>query len=104
MVMTAIAAVGMGMIVWGFRDSIQTLLLAGEKMVAFEQLPYVFNLLLVYSVLSAIVAPVLDLLRLKSRSMQFSVVNILKLAITLGITVYFVVDLRKGLAGVYDRL
>ena len=102
MVMTTIAAVGMGMIVWGFKDSVEALLLAGEEMASFDQLPYVFHLLLVYSVLSAIVAPVLDLLRLKSRSVQFSVVNILKLAVTLGVTVYFVVGLKRGIAGVYE--
>lgn len=102
MVMTTIAAVGMGMIVWGFQDSVEALLLAGEEMASFDQLPYVFHLLLVYSVLSAIVAPVLDLLRLKSRSVQFSVVNILKLAVTLGVTVYFVVGLKRGIAGVYE--
>lgn len=102
MLMTTVAAVGMGMILWGFRDSIEGLLLAGEKMESFEQLPYVFNLLLVYSVLSAIVAPVLDLLRLKSRSVQFSVVNILKLVVTLGVTVYFIVGRQKGITGVYE--
>ena len=43
MLMTTVAAVGMGMILWGFRDSIEGLLLAGEKMESFEQLPYGFN-------------------------------------------------------------
>ena len=102
MVMTTIVALCMGSIVWGFRDSVMALLLAGEKMKEYGQLPYVFNLLLGYSVLMAVVAPVLDLLRLKSRAVQYSVVNILKLVVTLGLTVYFVVGLQRGIAGVYE--
>ncbi len=59
------------------------------------------RLLILSSALQAINNLINTLMRLQSKSVQFSVVNLLKLVIVLCLTIYFIVYRRMGVPGIY---
>jgi len=63
---------------------------------------YVFVLLLISAALQILARSVLSLMRLQRRPLLFTTTNILKLLVTLGLTIYFIVGLKKGVEGILE--
>ncbi len=63
---------------------------------------YLFNLLLICAALQIISRGVLSLIRLQRKPILFTTTNVLKLAVTLGLTIYFIVGLERGVEGVFE--
>jgi O-antigen/teichoic acid export membrane protein len=63
---------------------------------------YIINLLLINVVLQILITNIQTLLKLQSKALYYSLVSILKLTITLLLTVYFIVGLGKKLEGIFE--
>ncbi len=63
---------------------------------------YVLKVLYVSVFLQVISQTVFTLMKLQSKSVLYSVTNIVKLFITLGLTIYFVVYLKRGIKGIFE--
>jgi len=63
---------------------------------------YVLQLLLLNSALQILIAQVQALMKLQAKALWYSLVNMGKLSLTLGLTVYFIVAQGKKLDGIYE--
>lgn len=63
---------------------------------------YLFLLLLISAAFQILARLVLSLIRLQRKSLLFTTTNILKLLVTLGLTIYFIVDLKRGIEGILE--
>ncbi len=63
---------------------------------------YIIKLLLINSVLQILITNIQTLLKLQSKALYYSLVSILKLTITLILTIYFIVGLGKKLDGIFE--
>ena len=63
---------------------------------------YLFSLLLMGAAVQMISRLILALMRLQRKALLFSLTNILKLVITLGLTIYFILELDRGLEGIFE--
>lgn len=63
---------------------------------------YLFQLMLIGAALQIISKIVLLVMRLQRKPLQFSLSNIFKLIITLGLTIYFIVVLQRGVEGIIE--
>ena len=66
------------------------------------QYAYLFKLLLVGAFLQIISRLFLSLMRLQRKPIMFSVTNVIKMLVTLGLTIYFVAGLKRGLEGIME--
>jgi len=66
------------------------------------QYAYLFKLLLIGAFLQIISRLFLSLMRLQRKPIMFSVTNVIKMLITLGLTIYFVAGLKRGLEGIME--
>ncbi|MEF8811838.1 MAG: oligosaccharide flippase family protein, partial [Bacteroidales bacterium] len=66
------------------------------------QYAYLFKLLLVGAFLQIISRLFLSLMRLQRKPLMFSVTNVIKMLVTLGLTIYFVAGLKRGLEGIME--
>jgi O-antigen/teichoic acid export membrane protein len=62
---------------------------------------FAISLLIISSALQAVNNIVATLLRLKSRSLLFTISNLLKLIVVLFLTIYFIISRHLGIAGIY---
>jgi O-antigen/teichoic acid export membrane protein len=67
-----------------------------------DQYSYLFKLMLISAAFQIISKQILILIRLKRNVIQYTVSNILKLIITLGLTIYLIVVLKKGVEGIIE--
>ncbi len=63
---------------------------------------YLFALMLISAGLQILSRLILNLMRLQRKAILYSVSNILKLIITLGLTIYFIVGLQRGVEGIIE--
>ncbi|MEN8228001.1 MAG: oligosaccharide flippase family protein [Bacteroidota bacterium] len=63
---------------------------------------YLIKLLLINSALQILITQVQTLLKLQSKALYYSIVSILKLSITLVLTIYFIVYRGKKLDGIFE--
>ncbi|MCK9208776.1 MAG: oligosaccharide flippase family protein [Salinivirgaceae bacterium] len=63
---------------------------------------YIIQLVLISSGIQVITNHVLALAKLQEKALLYSVTNIIKLTITLGLTIYFIVGLGKKLDGIFE--
>ena len=63
---------------------------------------YLFQLMLISAGVHIFSKVILLAMRLQRKALQFSLSNIFKLVITLGLTIYFIVDLDRGLEGIIE--
>jgi len=63
---------------------------------------YLFQLMLISAATQIISRIVLNLMRLQRKAIRFSASNIFKLLITLGLTIYFIVGLGRGVEGIIE--
>ncbi|MCF8307722.1 MAG: oligosaccharide flippase family protein [Bacteroidales bacterium] len=63
---------------------------------------YLFQLLLVSAAFQILSRLILIVVRLQRKALLFSISNIFKLVITLGLTIYFVVGLQRGVEGIIE--
>ncbi|MFW6046513.1 MAG: lipopolysaccharide biosynthesis protein [Candidatus Woesearchaeota archaeon] len=63
---------------------------------------YLFQLMLVSAGVQILTRIVLSVMRLQRKAIRFSVSNIFKLLITLGLTIYFIVGLGRGVEGIIE--
>ena len=66
------------------------------------QYAYLFRLLLIDASLQIIARLFLTLMRLERKPILFTTTNIIKLIITLGLTIYFVAGLKRGVEGIIE--
>ena len=67
-----------------------------------QEYSYVLKILYLSVFLQVISQTVFTLMKMQSRSLLFSITNSIKLFITLGLTIYFVVVLKRGIKGVFE--
>ena len=67
-----------------------------------KEYTYIITLLLISAALQIQARNVLSLMRLQRKPLLFSVTNIIKLLITLGLTIYFIVGLKRGIEGILE--
>lgn len=99
---TVFTSVFVGLLLWVNVDGLSSLLLSQEEGIIEDELPYILQLLLLFSVFSAIVEVPQYLLRLQGRPIFYSSSNIIRLLVTLTLTIYFTVSLGRGITGVYE--
>ena len=87
---------------WLNVDGLSVLLVQQEGYSLGEDLPYVLQLLILTSMLGAVVEVPQNLLRLQSKPIYYSTTNIMRLFVTLVLTIYFTISLHRGIAGVYE--
>jgi O-antigen/teichoic acid export membrane protein len=63
---------------------------------------YIIKLMLINSVLQILITHIQTLLKLQSKAFYYSLISILKLTITLLLTVYFIVGMGKKLDGIFE--
>jgi O-antigen/teichoic acid export membrane protein len=63
---------------------------------------YVLKVLYFSVSLQTISIGVFTLMRLQSKSVLYSLMQILKLVVTLGVTIYYIVYLKRGIKGIYE--
>ncbi|MBN2214151.1 MAG: polysaccharide biosynthesis C-terminal domain-containing protein [Bacteroidales bacterium] len=63
---------------------------------------YVLKILYISVSLQTISFGIFTLMKLQSKSILYSLTQILKLFITLGVTIYFIVHLKRGIKGIYE--
>lgn len=62
---------------------------------------YIISLVIISSAIQALNNIVNTLMRLQSKSLLYTTTNLFKLIIVLGLTLYFIISLKMGLAGIY---
>lgn len=99
---TLVTSACVGTLLWFNVDGLSALILYGEEYTMASLVPYILQLLILYSVLAALVEIPQSLLRLRSKAFFYSLTNITRLLATLVLTVYFTVFLKRGIPGVYE--
>lgn len=99
---TILISLTVGGLLWLNVDGLSVLLVQQEGYSLGEDLPYVLQLLILTSMLGAVVEVPQNLLRLQSKPIYYSTTNIMRLFVTLVLTIYFTISLHRGIAGVYE--
>lgn len=102
MLMTTLSALFFGVIMFGLIKPISSFILLGNDVGFVGELPYIIKLLITFSVFSVIAEFPLYLLRLQNKSLQYSLINLIRLSVSLSATVYFIVVLKRGVSGIYE--
>ena len=63
---------------------------------------YLFTLLLISAAFQIVSRGVLSLMRLQRKPLRFTTTNIIKLTVTLALTIYFIVGLNRGIEGIFE--
>lgn len=99
---TFATSIFVGGLLWFNVDGLSALILYGEEYTMASRVPYILQLLILYSILAALIELPQNLLRLKSKPLFYSLSNITRLFVTLVLTVYFTVSLERGIWGIYE--
>ena len=63
---------------------------------------YLFSIMLISAACQIIAKGILSLMRLQRKPLMFTMTNITKLLVTLGLTIYFIVGLNRGVEGIFE--
>jgi len=67
-----------------------------------EEYAYLFSMLLISAAFQIISRGVLSLMRLQRKPLLFTTTNIMKMLVTLGLTIFFIVGLDRGVEGIFE--
>jgi len=98
---TTLSAIGIGIVfmlalLLPFSDKFSISLLNSP------QYAYLFKLLIISAALQILTLLVLTLMRLQRKALLFSLNNIIKLLVTLSLTIYFIAGLNRGVEGIIE--
>jgi O-antigen/teichoic acid export membrane protein len=96
LIATVVIVVFMFLIFLPFTGSLSVLLLDSAKY------NYLFKLMLISASLQIISRLIFMLMRLQRKPLWYSLTNIFKLLVTLGLTIYFIVVLKRGVEGIIE--
>lgn len=105
LILTLCVSLFIGLGLWFNVGGLSGLLLKSEGdigQVLVTQLPYIIKLLIAYSFFASIVEIPQTVLRLNGKAVRYTSMVIARLLTTLMLTVYFVVALGRGVAGIYE--
>ena len=99
---TILTSLCIGSVLWLNVGELSALLVQQEGYSLGGELPYILQLLILTSMLGAVVEVPQNLLRLQRKPIYYSLTNIVRLFVTLVLTIYFTISLHRGVSGVYE--
>lgn len=99
---TILTSLCIGSVLWLNVGELSALLVQQEGYSLGGELPYILQLLILTSMLGAVVEVPQNLLRLQRKPIYYSLTNIVRLFVTLVLTIYFTIFLHRGVSGVYE--